>query len=91
MKKTMIVFTVILSVFVVGCISRGRLAVIDLDLRDQSQIEAGKDEAAVIYQNESTNTNDVATAKSFDFSLLSSIISAIKGRIRVLSFEWNDN
>jgi len=91
MKKilTLSILFVFITIILVGCASQGRFSVVDLDLRDSAQIEAGKNEAAVIYQN--TSTNEVATPKSFDFSLLSTIISAIKGRVKVLSFEWKGN
>ena len=73
-----------MAALLTGCATRGRLSVVDIDLRDASQIEADKSEASVVYQDVSTN----ATAKSFDFSIISTLLSVVKGRIRVLSVEW---
>jgi hypothetical protein len=87
MKRILaLVLSIMAVVILVGCATQGRFAVIDIDLRDKEQIEAYKNEASVLYQNTSTNQ---VSAKSFDFSVLSTILSAIKGRIRIVNIEWS--
>lgn len=74
-----------------GCATKGRFAVLDLDLRTPEQIEASVAENTIIY----TCTNNIpAVAQpkvSVDpWDIIVRIISVVKGRLRILSIEWNE-
>jgi len=88
MNKLLVISILVTTILLSGCASRGRLSLIDIDLRSQSQIEAYEKEALIVYQDAPTIN---AATKSFDFSIISTILSAVKGRIKVLSIEWKNN
>lgn len=77
-----------------GCATRGRVSVIDFDLREAAQIEAGRFEAAVPYTPSPTNAVPPVLAKtealpvSFWLQMLETL-KVLKCRFRVISFEWS--
>ena len=74
-----------------GCISAGRFAVVDLDLRSPEQIVAGEVEAAVIYGAPATSEEPVEpVANKSWMRFLAPIIEVFDGRLRILSFEWRE-
>ena len=77
----------ITCLLLVGCATRGRLSVVDIDLRTTDQIVAYQQEAAVIYQSqEKEQPSTGMTGGTWDFII--KLVEVIKGRIRILSFEW---
>ena len=96
MKKLMcLVSVVLLSIPLAGCATRGRFAVLDLDLRDKDQIIAYQTEATCIYQPAQQPVAGVPLKEQPAVSLpwwnfLFDFLKVMKGRIRVLSFEWQE-
>ena len=77
-----------------GCATRGRLAVLDIDLRSAEQIAAYAGEAAAPYTVYGSTTNiakPAAVTQSIPLGWWEKIIKAIavlRCRIRILSVEW---
>jgi len=69
----------------VGCSTRGRFIIADIDLRSTEQIQAGEKENTVLFQGE----EPTATKQSTDPSIIVSLIDIIKGRISLIRVEWN--
>ena len=93
-----ILTAVVLAVLLVGCATKGRLSLLDLDLRDPEQIAASKFEMAVPYTQGSlldTNVAMVATATTqaipgVIWSEVMDVLKVIKARIRIVSVEWDE-
>ena len=82
-------------VLMCGCASldKGRVALIDLDLRRPEQVTAQVPENAVVYAQDTTN----APAQKLGFSpvevaspwfLAFDFLKVMQGRVRILSIEW---
>lgn len=69
----------------VGCSTRGRFIIADIDLRSAEQIQAGEKENTILFQGE----EPTATKQSTDPSIIVSLIDIIKGRISLIRVEWN--
>lgn len=95
MKNT--IFVLLLSVLLcsVGCATKGRMSLIDLDLRTPEQITAYQQESHDVYAfNTPTNAeNVIVEPKSIPaptWDIIVKIVEVFKGRIKILSFEWKD-
>jgi hypothetical protein len=74
-----------------GCATKGRISLIDLDLRTPEQIIAYQNEADVIYSPDvspSNNNASVRAAPCFPWDFVIKIVEVVKGRVRILSIEW---
>jgi hypothetical protein len=89
MKKAFLYSIIPIVIILSGCATKGRLSVIDIDLRTPEQITAYQKEAEVVYQNEESQTvGSSETASKFSWDVVIKLVEVIKGRVRVLSFEW---
>jgi len=80
----------LLSVLTLGCATRGRVAVIDLDMRDKDQIEASQNENSVIYQPTEQKQEVVAQPREPSIFYLIDFLKIAKMRIRIVSVEWDE-
>jgi len=85
--KALVVSILISCLCVVGC-ATGRFAALDLDMRTPAQIKAFQIEAGIPYQVEKEGT-DIRVG-SIPWKLIADFLGILKGRIRILSFEWED-
>lgn len=97
MKKISIVIMILLVALLSGCATSGRFSLVDWDLRNPEQINAFYEESKVPYDltlddkvEVEVKVEVVAQPKSITASFIASIITAIKGRVRILSFEWKN-
>jgi len=87
MRYIFLLFFILFS----GCVSSGRISLIDIDLRTPDQIEAyAKESEAVYLSNKDAldETREAEATKIKNVSVIMNMITIIKGRIRILSFEW---
>lgn len=98
MKK--IIACLFISVFMIimmsGCATKGRFSAVDIDLRTPEQIIAYQNEADIVYLADGVVSNGVNTVATKDivpttapwYDIIVKIVEVIKGRVRILSFEW---
>jgi len=88
-----------ISMVLCGCATKGRVALLDLDLRTPEQILAYQNEADIIYVPDCCVSNPIvvstnATVKGATipspWDIIIKIIEVVKGRIRILSIEWKN-
>jgi hypothetical protein len=89
-----IVLLAFLALMSVGCVSNGRMRLINVDLRTPEQMAAGKDEACIVYTSTLPPTVTPApTPKgfmdSFPFSILFDLFKVAKGTFIVGELEWS--
>lgn len=93
MKRSIIAVSVFILVLLSGCASvdKGRFSVVDFDLRSPEQIVAQKDEKTIIYADNETNkvAKVAGEERAFPFDLMFKFFEVMKGRIMILSLEWN--
>ena len=87
MNKKIPVIMVLAMLTLSGCATRGRLSVLDVDLRTPEQIIAYQPEAAVVYESEKPNLG-AGIAAPIPWEFIIKLVEVVKGRVRVLSFEW---
>jgi hypothetical protein len=93
MKKSILIFSLLGMLMITGCATRGRISLIDLDLRTPEQIVAYQNEADVIYAPDGCTSNtannaSVRVATTFPWDFIIKIVEVVKGRVRILSIEW---
>lgn len=88
-------YVIVLGLLVTsGCATRGRFAIFDLDLRDKEQIDAYKTEATCIYESSANQlalgvpVKEEPAAVSPWYQFMFDFLKIMKGRIRILSVEW---
>ena len=87
MKKIMVVLMVM--VMCSGCMSVGRFALVDLDLRTPEQIAAYSHEAEIPYMvPDNSNTMKVGQVAQTIWEQVLEVLKVVKGRLRVVSVEW---
>jgi hypothetical protein len=85
----------LLSMCVTGCITRqGRFVGIELDLRDEQQIAAGKVESMAPYMDGDNALPTIAEDKMEIRPLtwwerMFDVLRVIKGRLRIVVIEWD--
>ena len=72
-----------------GC-ATGRIAVLDFDLRTPDQIKAFQTEASYPYAVSKVLTAEQPPLGAFPWKLGFDFFKLIKGRLRILSFEWRN-
>lgn len=94
MQKSFLLFSMFaLLMITAGCATKGRISLIDLDLRTPEQIIAYQNEADVIYTPDGCTSNtannaSVRVATTFPWDFVIKIVEVVKGRVRILSIEW---
>ena len=87
----MIKYIIPLMILISGCMSPGRVALLDIDLRTPEQIKAYEVEAQVPFKDTDIISKDPEPKSVSAWSFVSPIIQVFKGRIRILSVEWQGN
>jgi predicted small lipoprotein YifL len=80
-----------------GCATKGRLALVDIDLREPQQITEYRYEAGVPYNQGDVIVDGEPPAETESQGLAADVwerfmdvLKVIKGRIRIGSLEWDD-
>ena len=84
----------IVSLLILTSCATGRVALIDIDLRNEEQIKAYRKEASVPYENAKGIKEEMVTPKIIDvksWNIIIKIVEVFKGRIRIGSIEWDNN
>lgn len=100
MKRIAMLTIVITSLILTGC-ATGRVALVDLDMRDKDQIQAYYSESTVPYVTASTNglnnsnavasvTSSTATVGLTPWEYIFDFLKISHMRIRVISLEWRN-
>ena len=96
MMKYVVAIVVTAAVLSSGCITRGNMSALDLDLRAPEQILAGRVEAQAVYEVniEATNGPSIARAPdprsvAFAWADLFKLFEVTQGRVRVLTAMWD--
>jgi len=87
--KILIASILISCLCVTGC-ATGRVAVLDFDWRTPDQINAFQTEASYPYNVNKTLATEQPLPGAFPWKSGFDFLKVIKGRIRILSFEWSD-
>jgi hypothetical protein len=92
MEKTKSIILLFILLLFTGCATKGRFSVVDLDLRNPEQIKESIIENTVIYNNTTNNVPVISQPKMPEdiWDIIVRIVSVMKGRLRILSFEWNE-
>lgn len=86
---SVIITSVSLTLMLSGCATKGRISVVDVDLRTPEQIIAYQPEAAVVYETDKPQPNlGAGIAAPIPWEFIIKLVEVVKGRVRVLSFEW---
>lgn len=94
MKKLVISILVLNVLFSLGCAtSKGRFSLVDVDLRTPEQILAYQNEADIVYLADGVTPapatlSAVVPVPAPWYDIVVKIVEVIKGRVRILSFEW---
>ena len=89
MNMKNVIIGLLFCVILTGCATKGRVAIIDLDMRDRDQIEASKDENSVVYTSGKPE-NVVAQPKETSLFYIIDFLKIAKLRLRIVSVEWDE-
>jgi len=85
------VMAMLVMVLMCGCVSAGRFALVDIDLRTPEQIAAYAKEAEIPYvaqYNEPPTLKADRTVLTAIWDEIMEVLKVVKGRVRVLPVEW---
>lgn len=86
------VMAMLVMVLMCGCVSAGRFALVDIDLRTPEQIAAYAKEAEIPYavpsQNDPVGLKADRTVLTAIWDEIMEVLKVVKGRVRVLPVEW---
>jgi len=93
MKRMTMLVSLVALVLVTGCASsRGRTALLDLDLRSADQIAAYEAEAKAVHGCEEDEKPGLGatTDSGVTWDIVFRLLEVVHGRIRILPVEWGD-